>query len=219
MRLRLRTLALASVAIVALGLASSAAPPTTTTTTITTTTTTTTTTKQVKAKMAKKTGHCIRSVTKPDTPTTCYDTFTAAIAAGSGGQITDAPADTRVAMNDQPLLARLNATGGKKGPAVNQPLGGGDVLIAILFYDDGFGSPSLHLFGRACNDTIDIPPENQFPFIGEDWNDDFESFKGFSNCFVRLWEHRDFRGAMLDWAPERSDFGVLNDEVSSLEFN
>jgi cell wall-associated NlpC family hydrolase len=120
MHLRLQA-PLASIAILALGLASSAAQQTTTTTSTTTTTTTTTTTAQPgkakRAKTARKAGHCVTSLTKTVNPTTCYDTFTAAMAAVTGGKVTDAPADVRVAMKDQGLLARLNVSGDKKAKA------------------------------------------------------------------------------------------------------
>ena len=156
MHFRLRTLTLASIAIVALGLASSAAAQTTTTITTTTTTTTTTTPTTAaktgkRAKIAKKTGHCVRSVTKPDTPTTCYDTFTAAIAAATGGQITDAPADSRVAMNDQRLLARLNAGTGKKSgdkkSAAPTPAAGASLPIGTIFYYSEFERTLPHVYG------------------------------------------------------------------------
>jgi hypothetical protein len=210
MHFRLRTLTLASIAIAALGLASSATPV------------------QPAEKgehgrhaaNANKNRHCVTNLSKPDSPTTCYDTFTAAIAAATGGRITDAPADSRVAMNDQRLLARLNATGDKKNAAAIQ--GGPDVLVGIIYYDDGFGGPSQSWLGRSCDDITHEDPqnaENRLAYVGDDWNDDFEAFRGFSNCWVRVWEHRDFKGASTPWAPFLSDLGVLNDEGSALAFD
>jgi hypothetical protein len=90
---RLRTLTLASIAIAALGCASSATPV-------------------QPAETAKKPRHCVKSLAEPYTRAVCYDDFTAAIAAATGGQITDAPADVRVAMNDQqPPARRMPAEG------------------------------------------------------------------------------------------------------------
>ena len=103
MEFRLRTLTLAS-AIGALGLASVVSPvhPNE---------------KGVHGRHAvnaNKNRHCVTDLSKRDDPTTCYDTFTAAIAAATGGRITDAPADLRVAMNDERFLARVYNTGKKK---------------------------------------------------------------------------------------------------------
>ena len=121
--MQLRTLALASTAIVALGLASSAAP-------VTTTTTQRQqrqqrqqrekqksqlkgerTKKQLRQRQLLSRGHCVTSLTKPGNPTTCYDTFTAVIAAATGGKVTDAPADPRVAMNDKSLAGEVERFG------------------------------------------------------------------------------------------------------------
>jgi hypothetical protein len=220
--MQLRTLALASTAIVALGLASSAAPVTTTTTT-TTTTTEPVEGKKAKAKTAKKTGHCVTSLTKPGNPTTCYDTFTAAIAAATGGKVTDAPADPRVAMNDKALLTRLNASGDKKSSAANQPLAEDEAMVFLLYCNTGFrgcivGGGVAIWTGRPCTGSDTSGPIDwQVPYVGDEWNDWGESFQAFQNCWAKVFEHANFGGASLDWAPERSDLGVLEDEVSSFQ--
>lgn len=197
MHFRLRTLTLASIAIAALGLASVVTPV-------------------QPAETAKKPRHCVKSLSKPDTRTACYDNFTAAIAAATGGRITDAPADVRVAMNDQRLLAKLNATGEKKDTAAIPSAV--EAPISTLFIDDGFDDDSLTYIGTACTGPVsDI--DFAEPYVGDEWNDDFESIRTFNNCFARLWEHRDFKGAMLDFFGDRSDLGVLNDEVSSVQWS
>ena len=60
------------------------------------------------------------------------------------------------------------------------------------------------------------PPENRAASVG-DMNDWAKSFVGFNNCWVKVYEHADFGGASLWWAPQRGDLGVLEDEVSSFE--
>lgn len=223
MDFRLRTFALAFIAIAALGLVSSA-----------------TAEKGEKgengrhAANAKNNRHCVTDLSKPDTPPTCYDTFTAAIAAATGGQITDAPADSRVAMNDQRLLARMNATDGKKSPALNAsgdkksaaitPTAHVSGHIGTIFYDDGFRGSSLNYIGsHGCDDDVHENPfdaEFRKAYVGDDWNDDFESIKGFNNCGMKVWEHRDFRGVTTNgFFFSLSDLGVLNDEGSSLAFD
>ena len=221
MDFRLRTLTLASIAIVALGLTSVVTPvhPRE---------------KGVHGRHAvnaNKNRHCVMDLSKPDTPTTCYDTFTAAIAAATRGRITDAPADSRVAMNDERFVARVYNTADKKKEAIQtgdkkkediQPREFG--VIGTIFYDDGFGSPTLSFNGETCDNTVHNNPtgegaERRIAFVGSEWNDDFESFRGGNNCFMRVWEHRDFLGVSTDWHFERSDLGVLNDEGSALAFD
>jgi hypothetical protein len=212
MHFRLRTLTLASTALAALGLASSAAPSATTTTT---------TTESVKAKTAKKPRHCVNSSAGPDTRAVCYDDFTAAIAAAIGGQITDAPADVRVAMKDQRLLARLNHTGEKKDTAAFAPTAStGLMVIGILYSDTDFvGSTYTVSRSTGCTGPLNNI-DHDVAYVGDDWNDEGESIQVFQNCYARLWQHRDFQGAMLDFAGDRSDFGaVMANEVSSMQFS
>jgi hypothetical protein len=166
---------------------------------------------------AKTTRNCVADTTKPDAPATCYNSFTEAIAAATNGKIKDAPIDSRVAMNDKALLAKLNPTGDKKIPKDKNAL---EVtgIVAIIFYDDGFGTPSLIWTGPACSDTLD-DIDSSVRYVGDDWNDDFESIQMFNNCWVKLFEHIDFGGSSLGWTNTLSDFGVLNDEVSSMQFS
>src|SRR5262249_17114350 len=181
---------------------------------------TTTATEPGKAKAKKvwtagKAGHCVTSLTKPGNPTTCYDTFTAAIAAATGGQITDAPADPGVAMKDKGLLERLNATGVKKSTGANQPIA--DVPIITLFCAEDFercviGGNSITYTGRPCDNSV-FPVEWQVPYVGDDWNDWSESFRGFNNCWGKIFKDRDFGGEFKNFAPERASFGDLEDEV------
>ena len=125
-----------------------------------------------------------------------------------------------MAMNDQRLLERLNATGDKKSTKAIQ--GGPDVLIGTIYYDDGFGGPSQSWLGTSCDDTTHDNPfnaEHRLAYVGDNWNDDFEAFRGFNNCWMRVWEHRDFGGASTPWAAEMRDLGVLNDEGSALAWD
>lgn len=177
----------------------------------------------MSAKEAKAagTGHCITSLTKAESPTTCYDTFTEAIAAATGGKVTDAPADVTVAMKDKDLLKRLNASTDKKDSTANAPPSGADVLVLTIFCDDHYrgctlGAKSTSWVGPVCTNTLN-DVDTSIPFVGNDWNDDFESFIAYNNCWAKVYEHRDFGGASTPWAPQLPDFGVLNDEGSSIE--
>jgi hypothetical protein len=172
---------------------------------------------------ANKNRHCVTDLSKPNTPATCYDTFTAAIAAATGGRITDAPADSRVAMNDERLLARVYNTGDtrkekiqtddkKKGGIQPRIFG----IIGTIFYQSDFESSSATWSAESCDDTTSI--DWQVAYVGDDWNDDFESARGGNNCQMKVFEHRDFQGASSPWFWESAWLGVLQDEGSSLQF-
>ena len=215
---RLQSLVLASAALVGLGLAANA--ETTTTTTTTTTITTTEGSVSSEAKTTKK-PHCIASLKDPDAPAACYDTFTEVIAITSGGRITDAPADVSVAMKDKDLLARLRVSTDKKDiEAIPLEERAAEVQVLTIFCDDHFegctfGNHSLTYIGPACNNSLE-DTETPIRYVGDAWNDDFESFRGFNNCWAKVFEHIDFRGASTPFSPELPDLGVLNDEGTSI---
>ncbi|MBR1276101.1 hypothetical protein [Bradyrhizobium sp. AUGA SZCCT0283] len=211
MHYQLRTLALASIAVI--GLASVATPA------------------HPREKVgrhavnANKNRHCVTDLSKPDT--TCYDTFTAAIAAATRGRVTDAPADSRVAMKDERFMARVYNTGdkniqtGDKKKADIQPRVFG--VIGTIFYQSDFDGSSHSWSEQTCDDQTD-PATGQehidwrVAYVGDDWNDDFESARGGNNCQMKVFEHRDFQGASSPWFWEINWLGVLQDEGSSLQF-
>jgi hypothetical protein len=221
--------ALASIALVALGLASSAAAQTNTTTTITTTTTTPiTTAKTEKTRERARTAkglHCVTDLSKPTTPATCYDTFTAATAAATGGQITDAPADPQVAMNDQRLLARMNAGDGKKSgdkkSAAPAPAAGVSVPVGTIFYYTRFrGSSLTYTAPHGCDDDL-FPSSGLYRTLAPTGMTTSSQPGATINCGIRVFEHRDFRGNhtyAFDYSYPDLDLYGLEDEGSSLQF-
>jgi hypothetical protein len=211
MRLRLRSLAFASIVIVGMGIAPAAThaqaaekpaeKP------------------RVATPRAAKPSHCVQSLSPKNAPMTCYSSFRLAIAKATGGRITDAPDNVRIAMNDKRLLERLNWTGAKKQHRVPvRSTAAGDV-VSIMYDEDSFrGDSIIYRSTHDCsNQTSDI--EFTKEYVGDRWNDRMESYKTFRNCWVRLFEHRGFQGAFLDFAGDRTDFGRLHDEISSLQWS
>ena len=96
-------------------------------------------------------------------------------------------------------------------------------MVFILYCSTNFrgctiGGGAAIWTGRPCTDTLgDI--DGQVAYVGDDWNDWGESFQAFKNCWAKVFEHANFGGASLDWAPERRDLGVLEDEVSSFQLS
>ncbi len=224
MDFRRRTLPIASIAIAALALASIVTPvhPRE---------------KGVQGRHAvnaNKNRYCVTDLSKPDTPTACYDTFTAAISAATRGRVTDAPADSRAAMKDERFVARVYNTGDKKKEAIQtddkkQGVETGDKkkdgpqarifgVIGTIFYQSDFEGSSHTWSEQSCDDNPDNEIDWQVAYVGDDWNDDFESARGGNNCQMKVWEHRDFQGASSPWFWENPWLGVLQDEGSSIKF-
>jgi len=121
-------------------------------------------------------------------------------------------------MDDQRLLARLNASGDNKSTAAIQE----NVLVGIIFREGVFQRPSGSFLGRACDNVLHEDPqnaENRLPYVGDYWNDNFSSFIAFNNCLARVWEDRDFGGVSTPWTGAMGDLGILDDEGSALAFD
>jgi hypothetical protein len=169
---------------------------------------------------ANKNRHCVTDLSKPDAPTTCYDTFTAAIAAATRGRVTDAPADSRKALKDERFMARVYNTPDKEKETIQTqdapPQARIFGVVGTIFYDENFDGSSRTWSQESCDDFASIDWE--VSYVGDDWNDDFQSAKGGNNCQMRVFEHSGFGGASTPWFWENPWLGVLEDEGSSLQF-
>jgi hypothetical protein len=190
--MRLRIIAFASIVVAAMGVASLTTP--------------------AQAQAGGKDRHCVTNVSVPNAPTTCYDSFTTAIAKATEGRITDAPENARKAANDPRLQTQLNATGAKKnglGTAAVSP-------VTILYRDADFGGGSWILTGdHDCTGPTDNR-DYWMDYVGDSWNDDIGSYKAYRNCWLMLFEDIGYGGASIPFAGTRTDLGILDDAVSSI---
>ncbi|MEV0396981.1 hypothetical protein [Polymorphospora rubra] len=191
--MRFRALPFASIALAGVMLASLAAP--------------------AQAQTAEKERHCVANLSAPHTPTTCYDSFTLAIADATGGRVTDAPNNVRGAVNDPVFEARINAIGGQENGAAIMA----EAPISIFYDDTAFrGSSLIYTTDRDCAYPPDLW-DFSASYVGNDWNDRIASFRTYRFCRVTLFEHRDFLGLGLTWTtPWERQIGVMHDEVSSI---
>jgi hypothetical protein len=133
----------------------------------------------------------------------CFDTFSEAIEAGSGGSIKLAlsiqPADLTNAMIADTTVSRV----------------GDDTLIGTEWGASGFGGISNNYMApNSCVGTI-----YEVAYVGDAWNDKFESGKGFGGCDTnKKFVHSDFGGDVLTCTPNCSNYASLANEVSSLKW-
>jgi hypothetical protein len=207
--MRLRTFAFASIVVVGIGTASAVTPAQATE-------------EPRQAQAAEKPRHCVTNLSQPKAQTVCYSSFTKAIAKATGGRITDAPNDTRIAMRDRRLQARLRATGTNKRVAIaNAPAEG---PIAIFFKGYDFTGQSWIFLGKKdCTKSIGntdykieamIPPE-----APAGWNNRIRSYITYRRCWVKLYEHAGYSGASLDYDGDRGNLGLLDGNVSSIKLS
>jgi len=136
----------------------------------------------------------------------CYESFEEAVEAGSGGTIDLAAGIAPSELTQQDLAASEEAE-----PSAS----GADVLIGEEFDETNFGAGSKLYFaptGCAQNNYQDA-------YVGDVWNNRFESGKGFHSCDSnRKFQHQDFGGDVRTCTPNCADYNNLRNEVSSLKW-
>jgi hypothetical protein len=133
----------------------------------------------------------------------CFDTLSAAVEAGSGGSI-------RLARSTQPAdLTDAMITD------ATVPQAGDDTLIGTEWLDSGYGGVSTSYWApNACAGVT-----YEVAYVGDFWNDRFESGKGFGGCDTnKKFVHANFGGDVLTCSPNCSYYGSLANEVSSLKW-
>ncbi|HEV7649742.1 MAG TPA: hypothetical protein VGP26_16470 [Actinophytocola sp.] len=200
--MRIRTFALATAALATMG--------------VTALSTASTAAATEQAPAAQKARNCVVDVSNGTTA--CYANFTKALAAATGGKVTDAPADASTAVQDPRLAARLNATPSKKNTSmVNRAAG--DIVIGIEYEDSDFEDSSL-IYSAAWSCTG--PTDNvdwQAASLPSGWNDQIGSYHGYANCWTRHFEHINFAGVSTAYDGGQADMGWMDDEASSIQWS
>lgn len=133
----------------------------------------------------------------------CYPTYAEALAAGSDGAIVVDPGTTPSSLTDDELDASLEAQ------AEN-------VLIGTEWDETNFTSTSKSYFATVtCSSLVSW----EVGYVTDQWNDRFESGKGFGGCDRnRKFAASQFGGASILCTPNCSTYGSLNNLVSSLRW-
>jgi hypothetical protein len=158
---------------------------------------------------------CVTDVSTHET--TCFDTFTAAIAMATDGRITDAPDDPRAYATDAALRARIDgvASGGGAQPAVSAVLG-------VIYKDANFGGdPAVYRGSHACSPVFNAAPEYEFAVMPAGFNDEVSSFTTANNCFMVLYAEGGCTGRTTDVNHAREEAYVgdaMNDKASCVRF-
>jgi hypothetical protein len=133
----------------------------------------------------------------------CYPTYAQAVAAGTGGAVV-LSSDATPATLTQSALDR----------ATPEVLTG--VLIGTEWVATGFnGSSNSYFAASTCSSSTTW----EMSYVGDMWNDNFESGKGFGSCdHNRKFHDSNFGGTSVLCTPNCSDYGALRNEVSSLRW-
>jgi hypothetical protein len=133
----------------------------------------------------------------------CYATFEEAVEAGSSGTI-DLPEGTEPEGLTQ---ATVDAS---------SEFAASSVLIGTEYTQENYAQSSQSYFAPT---TCSADTTWEVSYVGNDWNDNFESGRGFGGCDRnRKFRASNFEGDVLVCTPNCSNYGALRNEVSSLRW-
>jgi hypothetical protein len=136
-------------------------------------------------------------------PGGCFATFAEAILVGSGGSIRLSPATAPASLTDRQLGAQ--STTGRTS-----------VLIGTEYDSSSFGGASHSYFAAGtCTASTTWEVAN----VTITWNDVFQSGKGFGGCDTnKKFRDTNFGGTVVTCTPNCTDYGALDNQVSSLRW-
>jgi hypothetical protein len=166
--------------------------------------------------------HCVVS---PSGEEGCYASFTEAIAVATGGAITDAPDDSRAAVDDPEFIARLDALGSARPKPTNGSAQlSSSVVVGIVWKDANFLGDSWIFWkpwgcdGNPATKDWEISNLNAPPYSDYGFNDVISSFRSYAWCTTVLYDDWMGFGASLS-GEEMSYVGdTMNDRTSSIRF-
>lgn len=100
---------------------------------------------------------------------------------------------------------------------------GASTVVGQLYQHSNFAgavlTQSVTPNGYVCTATTgDV--DAQFASMPSGWNDVVSSFRGFSNCWVKIYENSNFGGASFGYAGSSSFVGsAMNDRTSSVRYS
>lgn len=135
----------------------------------------------------------------------CYSTYAAALSAGSGGAIELPSSTTPASLTDTTLTSATTSLSPSS-----------DVLIGTEWNQSGYGGASSSYFATStCSSTQSW----SLGYVGDALNDTFQSGKGFGGCDTnKKFRDSDFGGADVVCTPNCTDYGSLDNAVSSLKW-
>lgn len=158
--------------------------------------------------------HCVVSVETG--AVNCFNTATESISFATGGRVSSAPADMRAAIQDAKLTQQINAS----DPGTMA------VVIGIEYYLQNYGTPSLTFSGASACTTTTADTDYQYNPLpnysgsgGINWNNNIRSFRGYNNCYQRMYDFSNCTGLMLGYVGSSADMGAARDRTECIRWS
>jgi hypothetical protein len=134
-------------------------------------------------------------------PIGCFASYDQALEAGTGTSIDVSPQLSPATLTEE-AAAEISTSS--------------SVVIGTEYDGYNFGGASESYFAPStCSSGVVWGVAN----VGAEWNDRFQSGKGFGGCNTnRKFQHENFAGSVRSCTPNCSDYGALANEVTSLRW-
>lgn len=159
--------------------------------------------------------HCIAAI--GGGPQRCFATYTEAIDAASGGQVSDAPASGQRAARDRGLTRELRQLAAAQAELPDIPPG--NVIQGTFFEHVQYGGATLTIYGSGpcpTNGKVDYSYD-----LTDWWKDRISSVQPWANCWLWLYPEPDLGGDRDGPFKENTpDIGpFMNDRTESIGFS
>jgi hypothetical protein len=133
----------------------------------------------------------------------CFPTYAQALAAGSAGMIRVSAGETPASLTNADVESATDSSASS-------------VLIGTEYNETGYiGTSKSYFADVTCSASVTW----DVSYVGDTWNDRFESGKGFGGCdHNRKFAASQFGGSSVLCTPNCTSYGSLNNAVSSLRW-
>ena len=160
--------------------------------------------------------HCVVDV-QASAAMACFGTLSAALSRATGGQVA---ASQALGRSPADVDATVNAANARNAGAqgVNRAAAA-SIVIGIEYTGNNFsGSSLIYNASHTCDGPV-FPREFFVNTLPSGWNDDIESFRAYANCAAMHYLDIFQGGPREGWYTSWGGLGVVEDEVSSIEWS
>ncbi|MET7622638.1 hypothetical protein [Streptomyces sp. NPDC005408] len=165
--------------------------------------------------------HCVVRLSQGN-QMSCFATFSAAIAAATGGKVTNAPADPGSAMADPAFAAQLDESAAKRPSSAPRSTATtpGNTVIGIEYEHIGFaGSTFVLTSDYGCTPDLDYA-EWEYTFWRTSWSDRISSFRTYAGCRANHFDGPFYDGAQTGYQVSQYYIGEpMNDRTTSIRWS
>lgn len=186
----------------------------------------------VQAAPAAAGRHCVINAQTQAAPA-CFGTLAAALSRATGGQVSATKSLGAAATGQAPttktsggattdLDATVNAANARTVQTKSTSraaAAAATIVIGIEFTGNNFSGSSLtYTASHTCDGPVS-PREFYANVLPSGWNDDIESFRAYANCAAMHYLDIYMGGPREGWYTSWGGLGIVEDEVSSIEWS